>query len=97
MTEETKETRGGTRLKSPRDLRRYMAKILCRLEKLPDKDLQEKAGQISKLGDTWLRAWKEELETERIRKLEWEIYELRTGQKHPEAIDRIEITEEITQ
>jgi len=40
----------GTRLRCPSDLRRYIAKILCRMEKLPDKEIQEKAGQISK---TW--------------------------------------------
>ncbi len=70
----------GTRLRAPGDLRRYIAKILCRMEKLPDKEIQEKAGQISKLGDTWLRAWQQEMENEKIRKLEKEIYAIKSGQ-----------------
>jgi hypothetical protein len=69
----------GTRLRTPRDLRRYITKILCRMEKLPDKEIQEKAGQISKLGDTWLRAWEKEIENEKIKKLEMEIYALKAG------------------
>lgn len=73
----------GTRLRAPRDLRKYIAKILCRMEKLPDKEIQEKAGSISKLGDTWLRAWQHEMENEKIRKLEMEIYALKTGRPLP--------------
>jgi len=80
----------GTRIRTPADIKKYMAKILCRLEKLPDNELKEKAGQISKLGDTWLRAWREEQEHQKIKQLEWELYELRTGQKHPEAIAEAE-------
>jgi len=87
----------GTRLRAPADLRRYIAKILCRMEKLPDKDIQEKAGQISKLGDTWLRAWQQEMENEKIKKLEREIYELKTGRKPAEAAAGAERTEESTE
>lgn len=81
----------GTRIRTPADMKKYMAKILCRLEKLPDADLKEKAGQISKIGDTWLRAWKEDQEHQKIRKMEWELYELKTGRKHPEADSEAEI------
>jgi len=87
MTEKT-----GTRLRAPGDLRRYITKILCRMEKLPDKEIQEKAGQISKLGDTWLRAWEKELENEKIKKLEMEIYALKTG-KPAEAVAGSESSE----
>lgn len=73
----------GTRLRCPTDLRRYIAKILCRMEKLPDKEIQEKAGQISKLGDTWLRAWEKGIQDEKIKKLEREIYAIKTGQPLP--------------
>lgn len=69
----------GTRLRAPGDLRRYIAKILCRMEKLPDKEIQEKAGQISKLGDTWLRAWEKGIQDEKIKKLEKEIYAIKAG------------------
>ena len=87
----------GTRLRAPGDLRRYIAKILCRMEKLPDKEIQEKAGQISKLGDTWLRAWEKEQEDGRIKKLEMEMYELKTGRKPAEAAAGAESTEEPTE
>lgn len=36
-------------------LRQYIIKILCRMEKLSDKEIQEKAGSISKLGDYALK------------------------------------------
>jgi hypothetical protein len=71
--------KNGTRLRSPADLRRYIAKILCRMEKLPDKDIQEKAGSISKLGDTWLRAWEKSIQDEKLKKLEMEIYAIKAG------------------
>jgi hypothetical protein len=83
----------GTRLRAPGDLRRYIAKILCRMEKLPDKEIQEKAGQISKLGDTWLRAWQQEMENDKIKKLEMEINVLKGG-KLAEAAADIEGPEE---
>jgi len=73
----------GTRLRAPRDLRKYIAKLLCKIERLPDKDQAEKAGSVSKLADSWLRAWQHEMENEKIRKLEMEIYALKTGQPLP--------------
>lgn len=83
----------GTRLRSPKDLRRYITKILCRMEKLSDKEIQEKAGCISKLGDTWLRAWEKEIENEKIKQLEREIYALK-GQQPPEGPAEAEAAEE---
>jgi hypothetical protein len=82
----------GTRLRSPGDLRRYIAKLLCKIEKLPDKDQAEKAGSVSKLGDTWLRAWEKEIENEKIRKLEMEIHALKSGQ--PLQADEVPKAEE---
>ena len=76
-----KERKTGTRLRNPADLKRYIAKLLCKLEKLPDKELLEKSGAISKLGDTFLRAWHNDMEDTRIRQLEKEIYALKSG--HP--------------
>jgi hypothetical protein len=86
--------KSGTRLRCPRDLRRYITKLLCKLEKLPDKDQAEKAGSISKLGDTWLRAWEKEIENEKIKKLEREIYAIKSGQPLAEEPARAEGTEE---
>jgi hypothetical protein len=71
--------KNGTRLRAPADLRRYIAKLLCKIEKLPDNEQAEKAGAVSKLADSWLRAWDKEMENERIRKLEMEINALKGG------------------
>lgn len=60
----------GTRHSGPGNLRRYIAKILRIMDKLPDKETQENAGQISKPGDTCLRAWQQEIKNEKIKKLE---------------------------
>jgi len=72
--------KSGTRLRSPADLRRYIAKLLCKIERLPDKEQAEKAGAVSKLADSWLRAWEREIENEKIKKLEMEIYAIKSGQ-----------------
>ncbi len=84
----------GTRLRSPADLRRYIAKLLCKIERLPDTDQAEKAGSISKLGDTWLRAWEKEIENEKIKKLEREIYAIKSGKPLAERPAEAERSEE---
>jgi hypothetical protein len=61
----------GTRLRAPGGSRRYIAKISLGWRSSPDKEIQEKAGQISKLGDYMASGpGSRKLEMRRIRKLE---------------------------